>query len=125
MTYQNEIGLLPTLLAIGGCLALLGLTVRPRELKLHPERVLVPLLALAGFIGFLYFTVANPTPDGDVIKASYMLTTAPAWALSFGFAFDRVSSRLNFVRWGLVLLLAGCAVTDLGFIIYRNPWLGA
>jgi len=125
LTYQNEIGLLPTLLAIGGCLALLVLTLRPQELKLHPERVLVPLLALAGFVGFLYFTVANPTPDGDVIKASYMLTTAPAWALSFGFAFDRVSSRLNFVRWGLVLLLAGCAVTDLGFIIYRNPWVGA
>jgi len=125
LTYQNEIGLLPTFLAIGGCLALLALTLRPRELRLHPERVLVPLLALAGFVGFLYFTVANPTPDGDVIKASYMLTTAPAWALSFGFAFERVSSRVNFVRWGLLLLLAGCAVTDLGFIIYRNPWVGA
>jgi len=125
LTSQNEIGLLPTLLAIGGCLALLGLTVRPRELHLHPERVLVPLLALAGLLGFLYFTISYPTPDGDVLKASYMLTSAPAWALSFGYAFDRLGARGVFLRWSLVLVLAGCAVTDLGFLIYRNPFVGA
>ena len=38
----------------------------------------------------LYFTVSYPTPDGDVIKATYMLTTMPAWALAFGFATERL-----------------------------------
>jgi hypothetical protein len=60
-----------------------------------------------------------------VIKASYMLTTAPAWALSFGLACDWLGARARFVRWGLVLFLAGCAITDLGFLIYRNPFMGA
>jgi len=87
--------------------------------------VLVPLLALAGLLGFLYFTISYPTPDGDVLKASYMLTSAPAWALSFGYAFDRLGARGVFLRWSLVLVLAGCAVTDLGFLIYRNPFVGA
>ena len=124
LTDQNEIGLLPTLLAIGGCLALLALTLRPRDLREHPERLLVPFLAIGGLIGFLYFTISYPTPDGDVIKASYMLTTAPAWALSFGYAFDRVAAQAKFIRWGLLLLLAACAITDLGFLIYRNPFTG-
>ena len=36
----------------------------------------------------LYFTVSYPTPDGDVVKATYMLTTVPAWALCFGYGLD-------------------------------------
>ena len=46
-----------------------------------------------GHLGYLYFTVSYPTPDGDVLKASYMLTTAPAWALAFGYAFDWLAGR--------------------------------
>ena len=48
------------------------------------------LLPLAGIVGMLYFTVSYPTPDGDVIKATYMLTTVPAWALCFGYGLDGV-----------------------------------
>ena len=51
-----------------------------------PPRLAVALLPGLGLLGYLYFTVSYPTPDGDVLKASYMLTTAPAWALAFGYA---------------------------------------
>ena len=51
----------------------------------------------SGILGYLYFTVSYPTPDGDVLKASYMLTTAPAWALAFGYAVDRLPGRARLV----------------------------
>ena len=47
---------------------------------------LVALLPLAGIAGYLYFTVSYPTPDGDVLKPTYMLSTLGAWALCFGWA---------------------------------------
>jgi hypothetical protein len=124
LTDQNEIGLLPTFLAIGGCFTLLLLCARPSKLRAHPERLLVPLLSLGGLVGLLYFAMSYPTSDGDTIKASYMLTTAPGWALSFGLAFDWLASRAKFVLWSLMLLLAACAITDLGFLIYANPLMG-
>jgi len=67
----------------------------------------------------LYFTVSYPTPDGDVIKATYMLTTLPAWALAFGYATERaVRGRAGVV---LVVLLAAAALVSLRFSIYGNP----
>ena len=53
----------------------------------------------------LYFTVSYPTADGDVIKATYMLTTLPAWALTFGYATEwAIRRRLGAV---LVAVLGG------------------
>ena len=46
-----------------------------------------------GILGYLYFTVSYPTPDGDVLKATYMLTTTAGWALGFGYALDRLRGR--------------------------------
>ena len=34
-----------------------------------------------------------PTPDGDTVKGSFMLTAVPAWAACFGFAFDGHPAR--------------------------------
>ena len=67
----------------------------------------------------LYFTVSYPTPDGDVIKATYMLTTVPAWALAFGFATERVARGRFAVIAGAVLLVA--ALVSLRFAVYGNP----
>lgn len=50
------------------------------------------------------------------------LTTAPAKAPSVGYAFARRGTHSKYVRWGLPLLLAACAFTDLGFLIFRNPF---
>jgi 4-amino-4-deoxy-L-arabinose transferase-like glycosyltransferase len=108
LVFQNVLGLLPTALAIGGWLALLGRSLRRRD----GPRLLVALLPLAGIAGFLYFTVSFPTRDGDVIKPMYMLTTLGAWALCFGWAAD----RLPRLRWALFAL----ALLDVPFVVYKG-----
>jgi hypothetical protein len=106
---QAFLGLLPTLLAVAGWLVLL---VRSRRV---PARLAAALLPGLGLLGYLYFTVSYPTPDGDVLKASYMLTTAPAWALAFGYAVDRLPGRLRLVAAGV---LAASALVSLPFLLY-------
>jgi hypothetical protein len=106
---QSFLGLLPTLLAVAGWLVLLVRSLRA------PPRLAVALLPGLGLLGYLYFTVSYPTPDGDVLKASYMLTTAPAWALAFGYALDRLPRRARLVVAGL---LAASALAALPFLVY-------
>jgi hypothetical protein len=50
-----------------------------------------------------------------VLKASYMLTTAPAWALAFGYALDRLPGRVRIVVAGI---LAASALAALPFLVY-------
>ena len=106
---QSYVGLLPTLLALAGALLLL---IRARRV---PARLPVAVLPALGILGYLYFTVSYPTPDGDVLKASYMLTTAPAWALAFGYAVDRLPRRLRVVVAGV---LGASALVALPFLLY-------
>lgn len=106
---QSFIGLVPTLLALGGSIVLL---FRSRRV---PARLAAALLPTFGLLGYLYFTVSYPTPDGDVLKASYMLTTAPAWALAFGYAVERLPRRL---RVPVAVLLAASALASLPFLVY-------
>jgi hypothetical protein len=106
---QAFLGLLPTLLAVVGWLVLL---VRSWRIPARLPAVLPPGL---GLLGYLYFTVSYPTPDGDVLKASYMLTTAPAWALAFGYAVDRLPNRLRLAVAGI---LGASALASLPFLLY-------
>jgi hypothetical protein len=106
---QSFLGLLPTLLALAGWIALL---IRSRR---FPARLPTVLLPGVGLLGFLYFTVSYPTPDGDVLKASYMLTTAPAWALAFGYGLERLPGRL---RLAVAAILAASALASLPFLLY-------
>jgi hypothetical protein len=106
---QSFLGLLPTLLAVAGWLALLVGSLRA------PPRLAAALLPGLGLLGYLYFTVSYPTSDGDVLKASYMLTTAPAWALAFGYALERIPGRLRPVVAGI---LAASALAALPFLVY-------
>jgi hypothetical protein len=106
---QSILGLLPTLLALVGWAVLLA---RSRRL---PARLPAALLPGLGILGYLYFTVSYPTPDGDVLKASYMLTTAPAWALAFGYAVDRLPGRTRVV---VASILAASALASLPFLLY-------
>jgi hypothetical protein len=106
---QSFLGLLPTLLAVVGWVLLL---VRSRR---APPRLAAALLPGLGLLGFLYFTVSYPTADGDVLKASYMLTTAPAWALAFGYALERIPGRFRIAVAGV---LAASALVALPFLVY-------
>jgi hypothetical protein len=114
---QSELGLLPTLLAIAGWAALLATALRRRAAALLPVALLPPL----GILGYLYFTVSYPTSDGDVLKASYMLSTAPAWALAFGYGFDWVAGRNNLARAALLVVTVGTVVLSIPFLVYGSP----
>jgi hypothetical protein len=103
---QSLVGLLPTLLAVSGWLALLW-----------RRSWLVALVPLLGFLGYAYFTISYPTADGDVLKASYMLTTATAWALCFGYAVDRLARR-RALGIALGAVLVACAAAELRFLVY-------
>ena len=119
---QSYIGLVPTAFAMAGLIGLLVASLRRRVLHDRPAQLLVPLLALAGVVGFLYFTVSYPTPDGDVLKASYMLTTAPAWALCFGWTFAALTRSASSSR--ATAVFATCAITDLGFLLFNTSLTG-
>ena len=75
------------------------------------------LLPLAGIAGYLYFTVSYPTPDGDVLKPTYMLSTIGAWALSFGWLADRLAGRSPRLVWGV---LGVTALLVLPFVVYKG-----
>ncbi len=92
---------------------MLGRALRRREASL----LLVSLLPLAGIAGYLFFTVSYPTPDGDVLKPTYMLTTLGAWALCFGWLATKLSERIpRLVATTLGIL----AMLDLPFAIYKG-----
>jgi hypothetical protein len=113
---QNLLGLVPTLLAVGGLVALL----RRSLVAAAPALLLVTLLPVAGFLGILAFTVSYPSGDGDVIKASYLLTTVPGWAIGFGYAFERVA-RFRPLRIFVSLVCALALASDVVFLLHRGP----
>jgi hypothetical protein len=118
---QMWLAIVPTLLLVGGWLALLARSLSRGRLRSSPERLLVGLLPLAGIVGMLYFTVSYPTPDGDVVKATYMLTTVPAWALCFGYGLDSVLERRPRLLLPLCILLGLAAVSGLRLALYGSP----
>ncbi len=73
------------------------------------------LLPVLGIVGYLYFTVSYPTGDGNVLKANYMLTATPGWALGFAAALE----RLGRARRTAVALLALSALAELPFLVYH------
>jgi hypothetical protein len=112
---QSKIGLIPTLLSIAGWLGLVALVAarRVRRIPFLP----VVLLPLIGLVGYLLRGYVVTTPDGDLFKASYILTTAPVWALTFGLAFSWLTRWRLFVL-ALALVLVGCGVLELRFMLY-------
>jgi len=112
---QSKIGILPTLLALAGWLGLVALVVARRleRIPLLPV-VLLPLLAVAGYLIRSYDSM---TADGDLFKASYVLTTAPIWALAFGLAFSWFT-RWRMLAFGLAVVLVVSGVLELRFLLY-------
>jgi 4-amino-4-deoxy-L-arabinose transferase-like glycosyltransferase len=106
---QNVIGIVPTLLALGGWLALLVTGVRRRS----PSLLLVSLMPLGALAGYFYFAIAYPTPDGDVLKPNFMLSALWAWALCFAWAATRLPRRA-------VAVLVALAVLDVPFLVYKG-----
>jgi len=109
---QDVVGIVPTALALAGWLALLVRSARRRDGPL----LLVSVLPLAALAGYLYFTVGYPTPDGDTIKAVYLLASLGGWALCFAAAAAWAAGRAPRLVGPLLALLA---LVDLPFLVYR------
>jgi len=118
---QMWLAIVPTLLLAGGLVALIWQLFARGGLRASPERLLVVLMPLAGVAGMLYFTVSYPTPDSDTIKATYMLTTIPAWALCFGFGLEGVLHRWSRLTPVLAVLLGLAALSGARLAIYGSP----
>jgi hypothetical protein len=112
MKDQSLIGVLPTVLAIGGWLMLLAWSLRRRR-----ELLAVVLLPPIALFGYFYRTYLFLSADGDLLKASYVLTTAPIWALGFGVAFGALG-KFRLLRAGLGVCLLIFAVLELRFMLY-------
>ncbi len=110
---QSSVGVLPTILSLAGCLALLWAGIRRRP-ELLPA-ALVPFVAIAGY---LYRSYLILTPDGDLFKASYVLTTAPVFALGFGLGSGWLAGRSRWARAAMVVAFAAFAVLELRFTMY-------
>jgi hypothetical protein len=112
MRDQNGIGLLPTLLALAGLLI-----VGRRALRERRELAVVVALPVVALTGYFYRSYQFLSSDGDLLKASYLLTTAPVWALCFGAAFAGLG-RFRLVRIGVAACLLVFAVLELRFMLY-------
>jgi len=122
MQDQSWIGVLPTFLAIAGWLGL-GVLAARRRLERIPlmPLLLLPVIAVGAYLWRAYVL---PSPDGDLTKASYLLTTVPAWTLGFGLAVDRLS-RHRLLAFGIAALLIAFGILELRFMLYgirdHNP----
>jgi 4-amino-4-deoxy-L-arabinose transferase-like glycosyltransferase len=94
---QDLVGVVPTLLALAGLVALGLLAVARRSLAL----ALLPLSALALAAAYLLFAVRYPSTDGDTIKATYLLAMLPCAAV--GAAFVVETARPQGRGWAIAL----------------------
>jgi hypothetical protein len=116
LVVQSVAGLPLTAFALAGWFALLGLAIARR--RDAPARLVVVLMPLVALAGALYYAVQNPGADGDTIKAMFLLTAVPAWAISFGFAADTLLARHRRVAISLFAALGVCALVSLQFAIF-------
>jgi hypothetical protein len=110
---QSYIGLVPTFLAVVGWLWLLFVAIARRR-----ELLIVALIPIFTVGGYLYRSYLILTMDGDLLKATYILTSAPVWAVCFGLAAAGVARRSRLLGAGMAVLFAMFAVLELRFMLY-------
>jgi 4-amino-4-deoxy-L-arabinose transferase-like glycosyltransferase len=110
---QSVIGLVPSLLALAGILALGLLAIARRSAALAT----LPLTAVAVSIAYALFAVRYPSTDGDTLKGTYLLMVLPAGALGAAFVVDAL--RPNGRGWTLAAAAALAAVVavELPFLV--------
>lgn len=118
LVVESVVGLPLTAFALAGWFALLGLAIA--RLRDAPARLMVVLMPLVSLAGSLYYAVQHPAADADTVKAMFLLTAVPAWAISFGFAADTLLVRSRRVGVAVLAVLALCALVALQFATYAS-----
>jgi hypothetical protein len=113
LVVQSLVGLPLTAVAFAGWLALVGVAVARR--RTSPELLLAALAPLLGLAAVLYYATRGANPDGDIVKAMFLLPAVPFWALSFGFAVDVLRARSRRIAVAVAAVLAGCGLVCLAF----------
>ena len=110
---QMLVGVIPTLLALAGLLAL-GLLAGARR---SAALALLPLSALAVAAAYVAFAVRYPSTDGDTIKGTYLLMVLPAGMVGAAFVVDALRPRHP--GWGIATAaaLAVLVAVQLPFLI--------
>jgi hypothetical protein len=110
---QMLVGVVPTVLALAGLIAL-GLLAAARR---SPSLALPPLSAVAVAAAYVVFAVRYPSTDGDTIKGTYLLMTLPAAAVGAAFVIDVLRPRGR--RWTAagVVALAALVAVQLPFLV--------
>jgi hypothetical protein len=116
LVLQSIVGLPLTLVALAGWFALLALAVK--RWRDAPERLLVALMPLVSLAGALYYALIGPSADGDTVKAMFLLTAVPSWALSFGFAIDVLAARSRRVAIAAAVVLVPCAAVSVAYATF-------
>jgi hypothetical protein len=116
LVVQSVVGLPLTALALAGWFALAGLAIaRVRE---APARLLVIQMPIVSLAGALFNAIQHPSVDGDTVKALFVLTAVPAWAISFGFAVDVLLTRSRRIAVPVLGALMLCALVALHFATF-------
>jgi hypothetical protein len=109
---QSVVGLLPSVLALAGIVALALVSVARRSTAIG----LLPLTAVAVAAAYTLFAVVYPSTDGDTIKGTYLLMALPVASVGVGFVVDTLRPRSR----------AGAALTVgavLLFVVVQLPFL--
>ena len=110
---QAVVGVVPSLLALAGLIALGVLAVARRS----PSLALLPLSAAGVATAYLAFAVRYPSPDGDTIKATYLLMALPAAAVAVAFVIDALRPRGRAWAAAGVVALGALVAVQLPFLI--------
>jgi hypothetical protein len=110
---QSYVGLAPSVLAVVGFAGIVLIGIRRRDPALLALPVSVVLLGLA----FLVFQISYPHPDGDTIKAAYLLDAVPPLAVCAAVAVDRLRRAGRLVMIAVMALLAYAAALDIDFLV--------
>ncbi len=110
---QAVVGVVPTVLALAGLIAL-GLLAGARR---SPSLALLPLSAAGVATAYVAFAVRYPSPDGDTIKATYLLMALPAAAVAAAFLIDALRPRGRSWATAGVVALGALVAVQLPFLI--------
>jgi hypothetical protein len=110
---QSYVGLVPSVFAIAGLIGLLIVGVRRRA----PALLLLPTSIVLLGLTFLIFQISYPSPDGDTIKAAYLLNAVAPLAVCAAWGVDGLRRAGRPVMIAVLALLAYIAVLDIDFLI--------
>jgi 4-amino-4-deoxy-L-arabinose transferase-like glycosyltransferase len=110
---QALIGVLPSLLALAGLIALGLLSGARRSASL----AILPLSAVGVVTAYVVFAVRYPSTDGDTIKATYLLMALPAAAVGAAVVIDALRPRGRALATAGVVALGALVAVQLPFLI--------